>query len=99
MDNISGVFEVLKKVNEKNNFNLISNQILEEELDNINDLVEINDKLTHVLHCLSQEQERENLRNKLVELHLVIADIEWQYDQLHDIIRQVIGNLADGLDD
>ncbi|MBC2320042.1 hypothetical protein [Listeria booriae] len=99
MDNISGVFEVLKKVNEKNNFNLISDQILEEELDNINDLAEINDKLTHVLLCLSQEQEREDLRNKLVELHLVIADIEWQYDQLHDIIRQVIGNLADGLDD
>ncbi|MBC2256445.1 hypothetical protein HCB46_13410 [Listeria ivanovii] len=93
MENISKIFEALKNINKENNFNLISHDILEEQSDNINDISGINERLNHILENLAKLQDKESLGDELVELHLVVGEVEWQYDQLHDIVRHVIAML------
>lgn len=54
--------------------------------------------------CIDSKKTIENIDNlkygfnnkllsELIQLHLVLGDIEWQLDQLHDIVRKTIGNI------
>lgn len=51
--------------------------------------------------CIDSKKTIENIDNlkygfnnkllsELIQLHLVLGDIEWQLDQLHDIVRKTI---------
>ncbi|WP_241779420.1 hypothetical protein [Bacillus atrophaeus] len=51
--------------------------------------------MNKVLAKLSQIEDKEKLTSALLQLHLVIGDIEWQFDQIHEMVRQVIENIED----
>ncbi|MEC2058566.1 hypothetical protein WKH37_08435 [Bacillus subtilis] len=95
MKNIDKIFSSLKKLNEKYNSTLISTEELLEEEENIKELPQIDERMNKILANLSQIEDKEKLTSELLQLHLVIGDIEWQFDQIHEMVRQVIENIED----
>ncbi|CAL1524473.1 MULTISPECIES: hypothetical protein [Bacillus] len=95
MKNIDKIFSALKELNEKNNSTLISTEELLEEEENIKELPQIDERMNKILANLSQIEDKEKLTSELLQLHLVIGDIEWQFDQIHEMVRQVIENIED----
>ncbi|ASS71964.1 hypothetical protein RA13_09415 [Bacillus atrophaeus] len=95
MKNIDQIFSALKELNEKYNSTLISTEDLLEEEENIKELPQIDERMYKVLANLSQIEDKEKLTSELLQLHLVIGDIEWQFDQIHEMVRQVIENIED----
>ncbi|MDL5142237.1 hypothetical protein [Bacillus atrophaeus] len=93
MKNIEKIFNALKELNEKYNHTLISTEELLEEEGNIIELPQIDERMNKVLVNLSQIEDKEKLTSELLQLHLVIGDIEWQFDQIHEMVRQVIENI------
>ncbi|PAE66131.1 hypothetical protein CHH85_20590, partial [Bacillus subtilis] len=77
----------------KYNSTLISTEELLEEEENIKELPQIDERMNKVLANLSQIEDKEKLTSELLQLHLVIGDIEWQFDQIHQMVRQVIENI------
>ncbi|MCY9163927.1 hypothetical protein [Bacillus atrophaeus] len=90
MKNIEKIFNALKELNEKYNHTLISTEELLQEEENIIELTQIDVRMNKVLAKLSQIEDKEKLTSALLQLHLVIGDIEWQFDQIHEMVRQVI---------
>ncbi|MCY8918101.1 hypothetical protein MOE20_00815 [Bacillus atrophaeus] len=95
MKNIEKIFNALKELNEKYNHTLISTEELLQEEENIIELTQIDIRMNKVLAKLSQIEDKEKLTSALLQLHLVIGDIEWQFDQIHEMVRQVIENIED----
>ncbi|ADP33172.1 hypothetical protein [Bacillus atrophaeus] len=95
MKNIEKIFNALKELNEKYNHTLISTEELLQEEENIIELTQIDVRMNKVLAKLSQIEDKEKLTSALLQLHLVIGDIEWQFDQIHEMVRQVIENIED----
>ncbi|AMK73065.1 MULTISPECIES: hypothetical protein [Bacillus] len=93
MKNIDKIFSALKELNEKYNSTLISTEELLEEEENIKELPQIDERMNKILANLSQIEDKEKLTSELLQLHLVIGDIEWQFDQIHEMVRQVIKNI------
>ncbi|AKL86050.1 hypothetical protein [Bacillus atrophaeus] len=95
MKNIEKIFNALKELNEKYNHTLISTEELLQEEENIIELTQIDVRMNKDLAKLSQIEDKEKLTSALLQLHLVIGDIEWQFDQIHEMVRQVIENIED----
>ncbi|MBY0128324.1 hypothetical protein [Bacillus subtilis] len=95
MKNIDKIFSALIELNEKYNSTLISTEELLEEEENIKELPQIDERMNKILANLSQIEDKEKLTSELLQLHLVIGDIEWQFDQIHEMVRQVIENIED----
>ncbi|UTL71400.1 hypothetical protein [Bacillus halotolerans] len=95
MKNIDKIFSALKELNETYNSTLISTEELLEEEENIKELPQIDERMNKILANLSQIEDKEKLTSELLQLHLVIGDIEWQFDQIHEMVRQVIENIED----
>ncbi|MCY8933774.1 hypothetical protein [Bacillus atrophaeus] len=95
MKNIEKIFNALKELNEKYTHTLISTEELLEEEENIIELPQIHERMNKVLTNLSQIEDKEKLTSELLQLHLVIGDIEWQFDQIHKMVRQIIKNIED----
>ncbi|MGQ9003202.1 hypothetical protein [Bacillus subtilis] len=95
MKNIDKIFSSLKELNEKYNSTLISTEELLEEEENIKELPQIDERMNKILANLSQIEDKEKLTSELLQLHLVIGDIEWQFDQIHEMVRQIIENIED----
>ncbi|MGM0746961.1 hypothetical protein [Bacillus atrophaeus] len=95
MKNIEKILNALKELNEKYNHTLISTEELLQEEENIIELTQIDVRMNKVLAKLSQIEDKEKLTSALLQLHLVIGDIEWQFDQIHEMVRQVIENIED----
>ncbi|KAF1679536.1 hypothetical protein AAGG74_01930 [Bacillus mexicanus] len=95
MKNIEKTFNALKELNEKYNSTLISTEELLEEEENIKELPQIDERMNKILANLSQIEDKDKLTSELLQLHLVIGDVEWQFDQIHEMVRQVIENIED----
>ena len=95
-NSVKDTFELIKKINGKMNNSIISNEEEKEQEENIEEISEIINRFNVILENidrLCKENSSENLLSEFIQLHLVIGDIEWQYDQLHEIIRKVIENI------
>lgn len=90
MTDLEGVFKVLKQLNKKYDNKLISSEELKEETANIKELPQIKEKLIKTLDNLSQLDDRKEIKSELIQLHLIVGEMEWQIDQLHEIIRNTI---------
>ncbi|WP_040978066.1 hypothetical protein [Oceanobacillus jeddahense] len=90
MTDLEGVFKVLKQLNKKYDNKLISSGELKEETANIKELPQIKEKLIKTLDNLSQLDDRKEIKSELIQLHLIVGEMEWQIDQLHEIIRNTI---------
>ena len=95
-DSVKNTFEVIKNINRKMNNSIISDEEEKEQEENICEISEIINRLNTVLKNIDRlnREDSENLLSELIQLHLVIGDIEWQYDQLHEIVRKVIKNIG-----
>ncbi|OPF55772.1 hypothetical protein BH721_03445 [Clostridium baratii] len=65
-------------------FNIISKDEISEEYENIRNFNKTIKKLNSVMENIN---EKDSLRHEIV--HLAIGDIEWQLDQIHDMIRKI----------
>lgn len=94
-DSVKNTFELIKKINGKMNNSIISDEEEKEQEENIGEISEIINRLNVILENIDRlnRENSENLLSEFIQLHLVIGDIEWQYDQLHEIIRKVIKNI------
>lgn len=98
MRNIKNIFVTLKELNEKYNNTLIPKEELIEEEDNIKQLSELDERMNKVLVNLSNIctlNEKGKLTSELLQLHLVIGEIEWQFDQIHEIVRQILERIEE----
>lgn len=77
------------------NNSIISNEEEKEQEENIGEIPEIINRFDVILENIDRlnKENSEKLLSEFIQLHLVIGDIEWQYDQLHEIIRKVIKNI------
>ena len=94
-NSIKNTFELIKKINIKMNNSIISNEEEKEQEENIGEIPEIINRFDVILENIDRlnKENSEKLLSEFIQLHLVIGDIEWQYDQLHEIIRKVIKNI------
>ena len=92
---VKNTFELKKKINRKMNNSIISNEEEKEQEENIREISEIINRFNVILENIDRlnKENSEKLLSEFIQLHLVIGDIEWQYDQLHEIIRKVIKNI------
>lgn len=94
-NSVKNTFELIKKINRKMNNSIISNEEEKEQEENIREISEIINRFDVILENIDRlnKENSEKLLSEFIQLHLVIGDIEWQYDQLHEIIRKVIENI------
>ncbi|GAA0086294.1 hypothetical protein UT300007_27330 [Clostridium sp. CTA-7] len=94
-NNITNTFTLIKDINNKRNNSIISSEEEQEEEENINELPEIMNRFKTILENIDKLKDGEDrkLLGELIQLHLVIGDIEWQYDQLHEIVRKAIQSI------
>lgn len=90
---IDKIFNTLLELNEEFDNTLIDPNIIKEETENISEIKDLEEVLEKRLQHL-KEDKREKVVKNIVLLHSSLCDIEWQYDQLHDIIRIMMGKLA-----
>lgn len=93
---IENTFELIKELNFKFNNLILSSEEEQEEEENIKQLPQTISRLDKILENiknLKKSNQNTELINELIQLHLVLGDIEWQYDQLHAIVRKAISNI------
>ncbi|MBC1458288.1 hypothetical protein [Listeria newyorkensis] len=93
------IFKAITSLNMKYGHTLVIKEDIEEERSNIEELPDINKRLAKCLCRLENIDGKKELALELLELHGVLVDIEWQYDQLHDIVRQAVSNLTEELEE
>lgn len=88
-DILLNVFEKINLINKE--FNIITKDEINEEYENIHNFNKTIKKLNSVMENINEEtiNEKDSLRREIVHLHLAIGDIEWQLDQIHDMIRKI----------
>ena len=89
---ISQIFNLLLKLQKTNKHNVFSIEEINEQIENIQDLSKDIEKLHNILESINTipNENNENLCSKLFDLHIAIDDIEWQYDQIHTMVRKYI---------
>ncbi|MFS7259920.1 hypothetical protein AB6887_07540 [Carnobacterium divergens] len=95
MTNLSALLDILKKINENYEKKILTNESITEETENIEEIKDLNIQFQDKLN----EFEKINLNSPkevstfLVEIHLLLGEYEWQYEQIHELIRHSITDL------
>jgi len=84
--------KILKTFNEFKNKNIYSDNEIEEENDNIDDIDEIEKRFHMSIESLKSidKNEEDNVMKNLIDLHLIYSDFIWQYEQMHEMIKKMI---------
>ncbi|MFA6066454.1 MAG: hypothetical protein WC707_04730 [Candidatus Babeliaceae bacterium] len=92
IDNLNLTFEILKKLNSSNNVKKLSNDDLDEEEDNLRDCVQTLKKLDDILIKLNSNKIKNTTKigDEFVYLHLEVGMIEWQFDQIGELIAKML---------
>ncbi|PEA54983.1 hypothetical protein CON64_09860 [Bacillus pseudomycoides] len=93
---LNTIFNIISEINKHYSDSLVSIETLEEEKDNLEDLKEIQQKIVGKLANFDKLNlnSPEDVSTFLVEIHLLLGDMEWQYQQLHEIIREITPKLV-----
>ena len=90
-NNIEKIFLIMKNINKQHHIFQLGE--LEEEEKNINDLQDILKKLDVLLSCIDKKfisgYSIEELKDDMFLLHLILDALEWQYDQIHEMVNKV----------
>ncbi len=83
---------ILKTFNEFKNKNIYSDNEIEEENDNIDDIDEIEKRFYMSIESLKSidKNEEDNVMKNLIDLHLIYSDFISQYEQMHEMIKKMI---------
>lgn len=89
--------EVLALLNNRVNKSIISEKEFVEQKDNINDFKILIKKMNHAINVLnnSENSSTEDIMEQLHILHLSFSDCIWQFDQVHALVKQMLGNYRD----
>ncbi|PFM65217.1 hypothetical protein COJ48_08305 [Bacillus cereus] len=93
---LNTIFNIINEINKHYSNSLVNIETLKEEKDNLEDLKEIQQKMVEKLTEFDKLNlnSPENVSTFLVEVHLLLGDMEWQYQQLHEIIREITPKLV-----
>ncbi len=85
--------EILSELNRLKDNNIYSEVNLEEEKDNIKDIDNIEEKFKILIETLEKtdKNDKDKVIKSLIDLHIVFCDFIWQYDRLHEMIKDMIG--------
>ncbi|WP_143318608.1 hypothetical protein [Clostridium sp. HBUAS56017] len=94
-NSVKDTFELIKKINKKMNNSIISDEEEKEQEENIKEISEITNRFKVILENIDRldKENSQEILSQFIQLHLAIGDIEWQYDQLHEIIRKAIESI------
>lgn len=94
-NSIKDTFDLIKKINKKKNNSFFSKEEEKEQEENIEEISEIITRFKDILEKIDRlnKEDSGELLSEFIQLHLVIGEIEWQYDQLHEIVRKIIKNI------
>lgn len=90
-ESILRIFKVAQFININKDNSIFTTNEIDEQNDNIEELQEIIKKLNITLENIEKysAEDNERLSDEILQLHLILCDIEWQYDQIHDMIRKI----------
>ena len=83
---------VLKALDKFKKNNIYSEDEIEEENENINDINEIEKRFKLTIESLRNidKNQEDDVIKKLIDLHLIYSDFIWQYEQMHEMIKKII---------
>lgn len=87
------ILEILSDLNTFKNNDIYSEANLEEKKDNIKDIDSLEKNLKMIINNLEKtdKNDKDKIIKSLIDLHMVFCDFIWQYDQLHEMIKDIIG--------
>lgn len=70
----------------------LSKKDIKEELENYQDFLKVQKKLNVLLKKFkkSSPKNSDDLRENLLALHLLLSDLSWYFDNLHDNVKKII---------
>ncbi|MDT1940251.1 MULTISPECIES: hypothetical protein [Carnobacterium] len=92
---LTDIYECISKINKRFDDTIINESLLVEEQENLLGIDELQLRLASNLSEISDADTEEILLSKLIQLHLTLTDIEWQYEQIHDLFGTAMPNLAE----
>lgn len=87
------ILDILNELNKFKNNEIYSEANLEEEKDNIKDIDSLKKIFKMIINDLEKtdKNDKDKITKSLIDLHMVFCDFIWQYDQLHEMIKDIIG--------
>lgn len=97
IDNLKSTLVVLQKINLYKDQKIYSNGDIEEANENIHEFKLLNEKLHLILSQLDNIEckDTDEVIKELISLHLVFSDFVWHYDQMHEMIKEMIAKFRD----
>lgn len=83
----------MSNYNKFKNNEIYSEANLEEEKGNIKDIDSLERNLKMIINNLEKtdKNDKDKIIKSLIDLHIVFCDFIWQYEQLHEMIKDIIG--------
>lgn len=87
------ILDILNELNKFKNNEIYSEANLEEEKDNLKDIDSLEKNLKMLINNLEKtdKNDKDKIIKSLIDLHIVFCDFIWQYEQLHEMIKDIIG--------
>lgn len=87
------ILDILNELNKFKNNEIYSEANLEEEKDNIKDIDSLERNLKIIINNLEKtdKNNKDKIIKSLIDLYIVFCDFIWQYEQLHEMIKDIIG--------
>lgn len=87
------ILDILNELNKFKNNEIYSEANLEEEKGNIKDIDSLERNLKMIINNLEKtdKNDKDKIIKSLIDLHIVFCDFIWQYEQLHEMIKDIIG--------
>lgn len=92
MEEMFNTLQLLVKLNGNRKNIIYTENEIDEEKENINELEEIHIRIKNVLNKFDNmsDQNEDIIIEQLIQLHLIYSDLVWQYDQMHEMIKKMI---------
>ncbi|KMM62615.1 hypothetical protein ACH95_05385 [Bacillus glycinifermentans] len=100
-DNFKKTIEILTDINElikkKKQIEVVSKSELDDKIDNLDEYSDLLENMTQNIEELSNSHlySTDEIRSLLLKLHLNFADYIWHIDEIHDLLKDFIGNFPD----
>ncbi len=86
--------DLLKNINEKSNKNIISQHEFSEQFENLVEFEEVIKEFNQQLFNLRNTNltDTDSVVEKLVHIHLKFEKLIWQFDEIHELVKKLVGN-------
>jgi len=96
-DGMRIVLDALTKLNRKSKNEILTQEEIKEQEENLLEFEEKMKKIEEVINQLRLTDSRdvESVIDLLLQLHFLFVDYIWQIDEIHTLVKKMIGNYRD----